>query len=82
MPLHLPSSTKSLRVGRLRRLPKTASQLGAQAPRLLEGSRAPDAAARQQGLHVRVAVPLRRVGPGAAEAVAMFLSPKTTFRDE
>lgn len=61
-------------------VPVCRSQLGALAPQLLEGRQAPDVATRQQKLHVLVAV--RCVGHGAAEAVAMFLSPMTALRDE
>lgn len=58
------------------------SQLGALAPWLLEGSEAPDAVIRQQGLNVLVTALLRGVGHSAADAVAVFLSPMTAFRDE
>lgn len=58
------------------------SQLGALAPWLLEGSEAPDAATRQQGLNVLITAPLQGVGHSAADAVAMFLSHITAFRDE
>lgn len=58
------------------------SQLGALAPWLLEGSEAPDTAIGQQGLNVLVTALLRSVGHSAADAVAVFLSPMTAFRDE